>query len=144
MTSAIIGMGAKLQRGDGGTPTENFTDIAEVRNITGPGPTMDTVDATHLGSPGGWEESIAGVLRAGEVTFELNYIPTEATHKATGGLLGDLKNKTKRNFKLLFPDASITTWSFSAWVTRFEPGTPHDDKLVANVTLKITGQPTLA
>jgi len=58
--------------------------------------------------------------------------------------LKDLKNRTKRNFQLVFPDVGATTWAFAAYVTGFEPSAPVDDLLGASVTLKITGQPTLA
>ncbi len=143
MTNALSAFGTLLKIGDGGG-TEVFTAIAEVTKLSGPSLSLDTIDATHDASPGGFKECVAGLLDAGEVKFDVNYKPTETTHNATAGLLRDMVNKTKRNFKLVFPDSGSTTWSFSAFVTKFEPDAPVDGKLGASITLKITGQPTLA
>lgn len=143
MTSAINSFGTLLKIGDGGG-TEVFTTIAEVLDISGPALKMNTEDATNHSSTGGYEEYIPTTLAAGELTFGLNFQPTAATHSQTSGLLKDFKNKTKRNFQLVFPDAGSTTWAFAAYVTGFEPKAPVKGKLSADVTLLITGQPTLA
>lgn len=142
-TNAIAGHGALLQIGDGADP-ENFTTIAEVRDISGPALGQDTADVTSHDSTGGWEEHIGTILRSGEVTFDVNYIPTDSTHDASAGLINDMENRTLRNFQLVFPDGSSTTWSFAALVTGFEPGAPVDGELTASVTLTPSGQPTLA
>lgn len=143
MTLGTSAFGTLLQTGDGAT-SEVFTTIAEVITISGPALSTDTIDMTHHSSPGNYEEFVGGTLRSGEVTFDINYIPTAATHDASTGLLKDYENRTVRNFKLVFPDTGNTTWSFAAVVVGFEPSAPHDDKLMASVTLKISGQPTLA
>ncbi len=142
MTSAKAAYGTLLKIGDGGGP-ETFTTIAEVTNISGPSLSLAAIEATSMDS-GGWEESIGGVKSGGEVSFDLSYLPTHATHDASTGLIADLKNAVARNFQLVFPDAGGTTWSFTALVTAFEPSAPVDGRLQASVTLKITGQPTLA
>jgi predicted secreted protein len=105
---------------------------------------LATEDVTHHGSPGGWREYVGTLLSAGEITFDLNFVPTDATHNPSTGLIADLKNRVKRNFKLVFPDAGATTWSFAALVTGFEPEESVDGILNASVTLQVTGQPTLA
>lgn len=139
----ISAFGTLLKIGDGATP-ENFTTIAEVTNISGPSLSLEPIEITSHSSPGGWKEFIGGLLDAGEVTFDINYEPTEATHNATTGLIADMVDRTLRNFQLVFPDTGNTTWSFMALVTGFEPSEPVEDKLTASVTLKLTGQPTLA
>lgn len=143
MTSGISAFGTLLKIGDGGG-TEVFTTIAEVKDISGPSLKLDTEEVTSHSSTGGWREYIATLLDAGEVTFDVNFIPTNATHSQTSGLLKDLKNKTLRNFQLVFSNVGATTWAFSAFVTGFEPAEPVEGVLAASVTLKITGQPTLA
>jgi len=139
----ISAFGTLLKIGDGGDP-ETFTTIAEVSSISGPGLSLDTIDVTHHSSTAGWREFVGGLLDAGEVSFDINYTPTDATHDASTGLIKDMVDRTVRNFQLVFPDTGNTTWSFSALVTGFEPSEPIDDKLAASVTLKLTGQPTLA
>lgn len=143
MTNAISAFGTKLQIGDGAT-TESFTDIAELLDVTGPELSADTEDVTSHGSTGGWEEAIVTILRSGSVNFSLNFYPTATTQGYTAGLLHDYVNKTLRNFRLVFPDTAATTWAFSAYVTKFTPKAPVKGGLGADVSLKVTGQPTLA
>lgn len=140
----ISSFGTLLQIGDGATPTEGFTTVAEVLDIGGPGLALGLTDGTHHGSPGGWIEKIPTLLDAGEVSFDIQYDPVGATHDASTGLINDMENKTLRNFQLVFPDTGTTTWSFSAYVAGFEPSAPVEGKLTASVMLDISGQPTLA
>jgi predicted secreted protein len=143
MTLAIDAYGTLLQSGDGGSP-EAFTTIAEVTDITGPGLVQDPLDVTSHESPGAFREFVGGLLDGGEVTFTINYVPTAATHDASTGLIADMIARIIRNYQLVFPDVGATTWSFSALIAAFEPAEPVDDRLSAEVTLKVTGQPTLA
>ena len=143
MTDALSSFGTFLKIGDGGTP-EAFTTISEVRDISGPSLSLDTEEVTNHDSPGGWEEFVTTILRSGEVTFDINYHPTESTHDAGTGLIADMVAKTLRNFQLVFTDVASTTWSFAAYVTGFEPTEPVAGALSAACTLKITGQPVLA
>jgi predicted secreted protein len=136
--------GTLLKIGDGGSPSESFTSIAQVTSIGGPSLGLDPIEVTHHASTGGWEEFVGGILRSGEVTLDINYDPVEGTHDASTGLIAEMVAKTVRNFQLVFPDAGSTTWTFGALVTAFEPSAPVADKLAASVTLKLSGQPTLA
>lgn len=140
---AISAFGTLLKIGDGGG-TEVFTTIAEVKDISGPSFSMDTVELTTHSSTGAWKEYLGTLLDAGEVTFDVNFTPTGATHSQSTGLIRDMKNRTLRHFQLVWPDVGATTWSFSAYVTGFEPSAPVDNLLGASVTLKISGAPTLA
>jgi predicted secreted protein len=120
------------------------TTIAQVANISGPGLSLDTEDVTSHDSTGAWEEHVATILRSGEVSLELVYDPNAATHKnSSGGLLYDMTSRTATTFSIVFPSTATVTWSFSAFVTSFEPSMDVDGALTASVTLKITGQPTL-
>ncbi len=143
MTLAIDAYGTLLQVGDGGAP-EAFTTIAEVTEISGPSLVLDPLDVTSHESPGAFREFVGGLLDGGEVTFTINYVPTGSTHDASTGIIADMIARTVRNFQVIFPDVGATVWSFAALVTAFEPAEPVDDRLSAEVTLKVTGQPTLA
>ena len=136
-SQGMSAFGTLLKRGDGGSP-ENFTVIAEVGDIKPPAFSVDTEEVTHQQSPGGFKEYVATLLDAGEVTFDLNFIPTDTSHQA---LLSDMQARVKRNYQVVFPEG--TTWTFSAFVTAFESDAPTGGKLSASVTLKVTGQPTL-
>lgn len=101
---------------------------------------MTTHDST-----GGWEEVVGTILRSGEVTLDIVYDPNLATHKnAAGGLLADLVSRASTAFTIRFPSTAAVDWVFNAFVTGFEPSMPHDGALTASVTMKLTGQPTLA
>lgn len=141
-SSAKSSFGTLLKIGDGGG-SEVFTTIAEVKDIAGPELGANTADITNHSSTGGWEEKLSTILKGGAVKFDLNWIPTTATHNATAGLINDLENRTRRNFQMVFPDGSSSTWAFAALVTGFSPAAPVDGALTASVTLDITGQPTL-
>jgi len=143
MSNAVSSFGTLLKIGDGGDP-ESFTTIAEVKDISGPSLSLATEEVTNHSSPAGFREYTGTLLDAGEVTFDINFIPTDSTHNASTGLIADMVNRTKRNFQLVFPDAGNTTWQFTALVTGFELSEPVEGTLSASVTLRITGQPTLA
>jgi predicted secreted protein len=148
-TGAIKTNGTLLQVGDGGTPTEVFTTVAEVRTISGPSLSVDVDDVTSHDSPDGWEEAIATILRSGEVTFDVNFVPTDDTHDgtATDGLLTRLQAREWSNCKLVFPDAALvvdrTTWTFVGAVAKFQPIADPKSALRASVSFKISGKPTL-
>jgi predicted secreted protein len=142
-SAAISSFGTLLKIGDG-QGSETFATIAEVTELKPPSLKLDTEDVTNHSSTGGWEEVIPTIKSGGEVGLKINFIPTNATHSYSAGLLKDFNNKTKRNFQIVFPDGSNTTWSFAAYVTAFKADAPVKGKLSADITLKVTGQPTLA
>lgn len=141
---ALFAAGTLLKIGNGGTPTETFATIAEVTDISGPKMSLDKIETTSHDSVDGWKEYIGGLLSAGDVTFDVNFSPTGATHGYTSGLLRDMVQRTKRSFQIVFPDAGRTTWLFTALVTGFDPKSPVEDALTASITLTITGKPGLA
>lgn len=140
--SGISAFGTELRIGDGAEP-EVFTAVVGVTSIGGPGFSMDTIDGTAHDSPGAVEEVIPSIIRTGELSVDINYDPSEATHDAATGLLSTLFSRTIGNYQLVFPTSPETVWDFAAYVTGFEPTAAYDDKLSATVTLRISGAPTL-
>lgn len=136
--AGLDAFGTQLQRGDGATPTETFTAIANVTDITPPGLERETLDVTSHGSPDGWREFIGGLKDGGEVEIELNYDPRE--HDAD--FKADLEDSEPRNYKVVWP-GTLGEWSFKAVLTNFETSAPHDDKLSASATFKVSGKPTI-
>lgn len=143
MSGAISGFGTLVKIGDGGT-TEVFTTIAELKNIKLPGIKNALVDVTSHSSPGGIKEKLAVIGEVTEMTFDVNLIPTAATHSFTSGLLKDALSRAKRNFKVVLPDATSTTWTGAAYVEEFTPEAPVDGVLKASIKLSPTGQWTFA
>jgi hypothetical protein len=114
----------------------SYTNVAEVTNINPPQYTRDSIDATHHASPNGYREYIAGMMDAGEVTLEMNYVPSASDQIITALQAG------VGQFRITH--SSGVTVTFSAVVTAFSPETPLDGKMVASATLKVSGRPTWA
>lgn len=138
-TKATSSKGVRLQRGDGGG-TEVFTTIGEVTNIKGPSEKVQQLDATSFDSTG--MEYIAGLSDSGEVTFDLNFVGSNAQQQ---GLRTDLRAGTLRNFKLILNDhlTTPTTVSFAAIVLAAPDLSMGVNQVVkASCSLKVSGQPT--
>lgn len=138
MSGEIAGV-TLLQMGDGGTP-EVFTTIANVQDFDAPGIEQTPDDVTsHDG--GGWEHSLPIVLRGGEISLELAFLPTNATHSYTMGLLKAAYDKTKSHFRVIYPDTGSTMWECWAYVVKVRPKAKIKGSLRAAVTLRATGAP---
>ena len=135
--AGLDAFGTQLQRGDGATPTEAFAAIANVTDITPPGIERETYDVTAHDSLEGWREFIGGLKDGGEVEIEVNYDPRE--HDT---LISDFADALPRNYKVVWP-GTLGSWAFAAILTNFEPEAPHDDKLAASLTFKVSGKPTI-
>lgn len=130
MTVAAIGYGSKFAIYNGSA----YIDVAEVTNITWPGYSRDAVDATHMASPNTFREYIAGLMDAGEVSVEINFVPsaTDVIVAAMVAGVGQFQIEHVSGMKL----------QFSAIVTGYEAAVPLDDKMTASATFKVTGKPT--
>lgn len=138
MTSASLGYGVKLKMGDGATPTENFVEIAEIKDLTD-GDDIELREATNHQSPGRRREYIAGLIDGGEIPLTCNYLPTNATQNRVTGLQAALG--TKKNFRLEEP-GNPTGYQFQCIVQDVSKTYPVDDVMEFSVTLKKTGDVT--
>lgn len=128
----------------GSTSGSGGTAVAQVASIDGPKLQLETIDVTTHDNAGGWRSFIGGLLDAGELSMEIVFDPALGTHRNTsGGLLHALINRTVQEFTLVLPTSPAVSWYFNALTTAFLVQAPVDDKLPANVTLKITGAPTI-
>ena len=136
---AVSSFGTLLKIGDGATPTEAFTTIAEVMDISGPEFTRDTEEVTNHSSTGGYKEYIATLKDAGNVSFDLNF-----TNAATQlALATDFENGTVRNFKIVFPlPTGNTTLGFAGIVTNLGLDAPVQGILRRGVEIQVTGAGT--
>ena len=139
-SGAIWAKGVQLKRGNGATP-EVFTVLAEVVSLSSPGLTADMIEVTNHQSDGGYEEFVAGVIRTGSISVEINWQPTATTHAQ---ILTDIEARDVINFQLIWPDTGSTTWTLPCLPESFSQEAPVEGKLAGTYTLKVTGQPTLA
>ena len=131
MSNAIAGVGTKFRRWNGA----NWVDISEINSITGAGKTRDTIDVTSLDSTGGYREFIGGFRDGGTVTLPMNF--TRSTYDTMNT---DYESDDLQNYEILLPDAEGTSFEFEALVTELGLAIPADDKVTADVTLKVSGQ----
>lgn len=143
MSEAISGPGFLLQLSTTTGDAGSFTTIGEVKDITGPAQTLDVLDVTNQDSPGGFEEIIPSIRRAGEVDFDVNFNPENATHDDASGLVYLMRNKIKRGYRLQLQDLGNHYWAFDAYVVGFQTKTPVAGVLTGTTKLRVTGQPLL-
>jgi predicted secreted protein len=129
------GFGTALARGNDAGP-EVFANIAGITNISAPSLSRETLDVTGHDSADAAREFRGGLKDGGEVSIDINYDPS--VHDV---LVADFDDEDPRNYKIVFPDT--TEWGFAAIMTGFSPSAPHDDKLSASVTFKVSGMPAI-
>ena len=141
MTQPLSSHGTLLKLGalGGGGP---FTAVAEVVDSAGPAIEQATHDAPSQDIT--WMKRVAGLVSAGDVTFDVNFIPKNATHDDSTGLLSLIGLQQVTGWQLLYNDAGAGTaskWEFDAYLTGFTQDVPVDGILKSSVTLQINGQP---
>lgn len=132
MSNAFSGVGTKFRRWDG---AGNWENLAEVNSISGPTMTRDFIDVTSLDSTGGYREFITGFRDAGTVSLAMNF-----TWDSYKKMLKDFQSSTAQNYEVLLPDTNGTSFEFSGLVTECPIEVPTDDKVTANITIKVSGQ----
>jgi predicted secreted protein len=130
MSNAIAGVGTKFYRWGG----SSWAAIAEVNSITGPSMTRDFIDVTSLDSVGGFREFITGFRDAGTVSLAMNF--TAETYQI---MKEDFENDTAQSYMICLPDEAVTSLEFLGLVTEIPLTIPTDDKITADVTIKISG-----
>jgi len=135
MSNAIAGVGTIVQKWDGASQWEA---IAEVTNISGPGMVRDLIEVTNLDSTGGWREFIAGFRDGGTVVLSMNY-----TRAGLDMFFSDFEDDDAKFYEIILPDALSTSLEFEGLVQEFPLTIPTDSQITMEVTIKITGQPTL-
>lgn len=133
-SDATSAYGCLLKAGDG-AGTEVFTTIAEVTSFSYSGMEASFIDVTHMTSPNAIREVIPSLIEPGTISFEMNFVPDSATHDA---IRTDLAARTKRNFKLVFTDATPSTWSFSGYYKSFAVNGEVGGKLQASASIQLT------
>jgi hypothetical protein len=132
-TKASASKGTQLLRGNGATPTEGFTLVAEVLNAKLDAKLIMS-DATSLDSTAA--EMIPHIVGWGTISGALNFVDTDGQQ---AGLLSDLQNGTKRNFKLVFPTQSNRTVTIAGYVSKFDWDFQVNKTVTSNFAITITG-----
>jgi len=119
----------------------NYAKLAELRDISGPSQTADTVELTSHDSANGFKEYVSSVRDGGEITIDANLIPGDTPGQIAFN--NDLISGTVRTFKIVLPMSVGNSWEGNAIASGFNPAFPYNDRMSVAGTLKITGKPVL-
>ncbi len=116
----------------------NGAEIAQVRDISGPGIKQDAIDVTTR-DDGGSDQFLGGLRDGGLVQFDLIYDPGLAGHQSfqaaiASGAVDAMQLHLTAGDR---PEGS----RFAARTTKFDPKAPLRDALAADVTYQLTGAP---
>ncbi len=112
---------------------DTYTSLAEVLSVTPPSISVETIDATHMGSDDGFREFIASLKDGGECTVNLNYVEASATLLQTLVLAG------METFKITFPGSSTVVFTGIPTAFTFDD-VVIDDKIAMSLTIKVSGK----
>jgi predicted secreted protein len=132
-TAAKIGYGAKF--GIEGVTPDTYVVVAEVTGIKIPSMNRSAEKATHLESPEGWEEFIAGMKNLGDASFNLNWVPSH-----TDVMVAAFLDETGK-YQIIAPNG--VRLQFTGFFTAYDIGELTTSKMTAAVTIKATGKVTL-
>ena len=106
--------------------------LAEILDVSGPNTSRENQNVSHMGTTD-WHEFLPTKLTdAGELSVDLHFNP------GTTPPWGDANEA----IEITFPDTS--TWTFQGHLSSFEPGAPLEEKMTASVTIKVSGEITIA
>lgn len=139
MSDAISGIGTSFKRWDSSSAVAAWVSLAEVNSISGPGMSRETIDVTSLDSTGGYREIIAALRDGGEVSFQMNF--TRANYDL---MKADFESDTLQNYQILLDDTDNTAIEFTGLVMEFPLNIAIDDKITIDVTIRVSGQPSVS
>lgn len=110
--------------------------LGQIIGISGPGASGEAVNTTTLDSTDNYETFVGDTVDPGEVSVELAYDPTHATHTRLNTYLGSRVAKT-----YTVTDSTGNAESFSAIVNGVSREIAQKDMNKSTVTLKVSGNP---
>jgi predicted secreted protein len=120
----------------------NVSPVPEITNISDLGGNATLVDVTAHDTVGGWSARIPTFLDGGTVRVDANYVPGNAVHQA---LYTAFLARTSTLCSVVLPDASTTTFVFSAFVTAYRvPTMPVNGVLPLHFELTTDGAVTIS
>lgn len=139
---AALGMVVQFGTTTGTATTATLTNVTNISGLDGE---VSTIDVTSHDSSGAYREMVASFISPGEVTLDVNFDPTSATHKATsGGIMYLRDQRLTVPWQITFPTiaGNIAKVAFQAFVKNTTVDAPYDDKLGMSVSLQQTGSAT--
>lgn len=132
-TNAILTQGTKFAVSADSSPP-SFSDIPEIKTISGPDGSAPLIDVTDLDSTA--REYKLGLKDEGTFQLSINYIPTNTVHIT---LRDAWSNRTTLRFRITFADSTTTVWEFTGIVQNMSGNINIDNVVESNITIKISG-----
>jgi len=133
-TAGKIGHTTTLQWG--GNP------IAEITRIGGVSISVTKVDSTSLSSANFYKEIVPGLLDPGDIELGGIFKPGDTTGQIA--LMTSMEARTSAAFIVTFPSVLATTWTGTAYITKFSTDEVTSEGLIPfSATMSIVGQPSL-
>lgn len=115
--------------------------VGGLSSINGIEISADTVDLTALDNSSGFREKEPGFKDAGEVTAS-GFL--DGADEGQSELYTLLTSGEVVACQIIFPSKIGKTWSFQAGVSRFVTGADVDGAVTFDISLAVSGAPTLA
>lgn len=125
----------------GTTLKVNNKTVGGLSSINGIEITADTIDVTALDNATGYREKEPGFKDVGDLTCSGFLDGADEGQTECYTLLNSGETKA---CQIVFPTKIGKTWSFNASVIRFSTGAEVGGAVTFEITLAVTGQPTLA
>jgi len=107
--------------------------MAEILSVTGPGGERISIPTSHMGTTVAHTFIPGDLVDWGEVQVELAFVPK------TRPPIDD----PAETISLNFPDSTASVWSFSGFLTNFEPTGELEARMTATCTIKVSGDVTI-
>lgn len=137
-TAGLTSHGTLVARAPAATPTV-FTTIAELLDINPPEVSRPETDTTSQNDD--IDSYVYGAMKRTPLTFNLNFVPGDATQDHLNGLYSAIKNKTTDGYKVTFIDGTV--WIMSGQLQKLTPKAPNQGKLEVAVTIRPSGKFTI-
>jgi hypothetical protein len=111
-----------------------FFEAGLVYDVQPPGDTVDQFDKTHMKSPGGREENGSGIVRGGEGSYGINWVPGNDTDVFINAWL---LARDVRKIRITYPN-NVTETAPNT-ITGFSRAVPMNDKMSGTLTTKKAG-----
>jgi hypothetical protein len=103
-------------------------------------------DVTNNNTNNPWRRKIPTLLDAGDMAFDLYFIPNDAGHKAIVALFTNRGLPTAPGvpiqFKLVFSDVGQTTWYFDGFISKLDLSGVIDSVWKFSAMITAEGEPT--
>ena len=131
------GVGTLFKVGSGNTAKT----VGGLSSIDGVSVSSDEVEVTSLDNADGYREYLQGFKDGGEVPLS-GFL--DGADDGQNELYTLLESGAVTAMSIVFPAAIGKTWSFNAFVKEFTTGVDVDGAITFEVTLRVSGKPTLA